>query len=340
MFANWKSAIYEYAHRRNRLEVDGDAGQLVPIVRDDRFVRRLEQRIHRVQASRDARGVVALRSEAGMRMRAIDDTERRAVVDLELRLCTEYGQAGQSHREERMDRERIQVVKQGKQWVITNVQPDESERRRLPQLEPPFAEAEPEREKQAGLRSVPYLNYDVLSSFAAQPSVRNIPYDRAKAQRYAETWWNKANPAYTSFEVDCTNYVSQCLVAGGAPMNYTGKRESGWWYQGMDGGRELWSYSWAVAHSLKSFLASSKSGLRSEIVHSPRQLTIGDVICYDWDGDGRFQHNTIVTGFDAAGMPLVNAHTIDSRMRYWDYRDSYAWTPNTRYSFFHIADYF
>ena len=177
------------------------------------------------------------------------------------------------------------------------------------------------------MRSVPYLNYRLLSSFTAEPMYRYTVYDRNKARDYAETWWNGANPRYLHFEVDCTNFVSQCLFAGGAPMNYTGKRESGWWYQGRDGSRELWSFSWSVAHSLQSFLAVSASRL-------------GDVICYDWDGDGRFQHNTIVTGFDAAGMPLVNAHTVNSRMRYWDYRDSYAWTPNTRYRFFHIADYF
>lgn len=27
---------------------------------------------------------------------------------------------------------------------------------------------------------------------------------------------------------------------------------------------------------------------------------LGDVIFYDWDGDGSFQHSTIVTAFDAA----------------------------------------
>lgn len=72
----------------------------------------------------------------------------------------------------------------------------------------------------------------------------------------------------------------------------------------------------------------------------PEQLQLGDVIIYDWDGDGGFQHSTIVTAFDAGGMPLVNAHTTPSKHRYWDYRDSYAWTENTVYRFFRIADYF
>ncbi|PYI50658.1 amidase domain-containing protein [Paenibacillus flagellatus] len=335
MFANWKSAVYEYAHRRNRLETDGDVGQLVPIVRDDKFVRRLEHRLRRMQTSREDRGVAPLRSETGMKIRTSELSGQEAVVELELRLGAEYEQLGRTIREERMERERITVAKKRSQWVITGVSPISGERRPAGPL-PPFAPLDPDEAGDSRPKSVPYLNYNVVPVLAT--SERRVRYDRAKAQRYAETWWNGANPQYLHFEVDCTNFVSQCLFAGGAPMNYTGKRESGWWYQGKDGSRELWSYSWAVAHSLSAYLSSSRGGLRAETVDSPQRLAIGDVICYDWDGDGRFQHNTIVTGFDAAGMPLVNAHTVDSRMRYWDYRDSYAWTPNTRYRFFHIAD--
>ena len=68
----------------------------------------------------------------------------------------------------------------------------------------------------------------------------------------------------------------------------------------------------------------------------PEELTIGDVICYDFNGDGRWQHNTIVVHKDYYGMPLVNAHTTNSRNRYWDYRNSTAYTPNIQYAFFHI----
>ncbi|MNO38835.1 putative amidase domain protein [compost metagenome] len=157
---------------------------------------------------------------------------------------------------------------------------------------------------------------------------------------YADRWWDSFNPEFSAFEVDCTNYISQCLFAGGAPINYTGKRESGWWYKGYVGGREAWSFSWSVANALERFLTHSSGGLRAELVDRPEQLSLGDVITYDWDGDGSFQHSTIVTAFDAGGMPLVNAHTVPSKHRYWDYRDSYAWNENTVYRFFHIADRF
>lgn len=75
---------------------------------------------------------------------------------------------------------------------------------------------------------------------------------------------------------------------------------------------------------------------RCRMVGSAGELLLGDVICYDWEGDGRFNHNTIVTAYDADGQPLVNAHTQNSLHRRWEYRDSPAWTPQTRYVFFRI----
>ena len=78
-------------------------------------------------------------------------------------------------------------------------------------------------------------------------------------------------------------------------------------------------------------------GLRGKEVQDPRELILGDVICYDF-GDGRINHFTIVTGKDAFGMPLVNAHTTNSRLRYWAYEDSSAYTKNIKYKFFTIVD--
>lgn len=158
-------------------------------------------------------------------------------------------------------------------------------------------------------------------------------YNRLKAVQYAERWWNSYNPAYKKFHVDCTNFISQCLHTGGAPMRGYPNRGAGWWLK-----KENWSYSWAVAHSLRLYLSNSTAGLRAHEVKSPDELLLGDVICYDFEGDGRFNHNTIVTGKDAFGMPLVNAHTYNSRMRYWAYEDSSAYTKNIKYKFFTIVE--
>lgn len=181
----------------------------------------------------------------------------------------------------------------------------------------------------------PYAKLAELEITAGDEQEERISYqyNRLKAVQYAERWWNSYNPAYKTFENNCTNYISQCLHAGGAPMRGYPNRGTGWWLRNNN-----WSYSWTVAHSLRLYLANSKSGLRAKEVKNPDQLLLGDVICYDFEGDGRYNHNTIVTAKDAYGMPLVNANTYNSRMRYWAYEDSSAYTPNIKYKFFTILD--
>ncbi|WP_243293075.1 amidase domain-containing protein [Bacillus sp. FJAT-47783] len=161
----------------------------------------------------------------------------------------------------------------------------------------------------------------------------SFQYDRLAAVQYAERWWNDHNPKFKNFDVNCTNFVSQCLYAGNAPMRGYPSKTIGWWMQ-----KEDWSFSWSVAHSMKIYLSTSKTGLRAEEVFSPEKLVPGDVICYDFQGDGRFDHTTFVVAKDEQNMPLVNAQTYNSRMRYWSYEDSTAYTPNIKYKFFHIKD--
>lgn len=173
----------------------------------------------------------------------------------------------------------------------------------------------------------------ILNTNDIDSSRQAYQYDRRKAIQYAERWWNDYNPAYHKFKDDCTNFISQCLHAGGAPMRGHPNRGNGWWMRGKN-----WSYSWSVANALRIYLQSSKSGLRAREVSHPSELLLGDVICYDFEGDGRFNHNTIVTAKDAYGMPLVNAHTTNSRFRYWAYEDSSAYTPNIKYKFYTIVD--
>lgn len=164
-----------------------------------------------------------------------------------------------------------------------------------------------------------------------QRHLQSRGYNRLEAVKYAERWWDDYNPQYRKFTDNCTNYISQCLHAGGARMTNQSSREKGWWYRS-----DNWSFSWSVAHSFRWYLSGAKSGLRGLEKESAKELELGDVICYDFDGDGRWQHSTIVVAKDPNGEPLVNAQTANSRMRYWKYEDSTAWTPNIKYKFFHI----
>lgn len=184
------------------------------------------------------------------------------------------------------------------------------------------------------------LNPPIVKNEAKQNDTKEISnarvsgasYNRLEAVKYAELWWDDYNPHYHKFTDNCTNFISQCLKAGNAPMRGFPNRSKGWWYQNNN-----WSYSWSVAHSMRWYLSGSTSGLRGEERESASELIPGDVICYDFDGDGRWQHTTIVVAKDANGEPLVNAQTTNSRMRYWTYEDSTAWTPDIKYKFFHIV---
>ncbi|MDQ0273768.1 amidase domain-containing protein [Cytobacillus purgationiresistens] len=181
--------------------------------------------------------------------------------------------------------------------------------------------------------SVDESNFILLEDEVDERDYKHFKYDRLKAVQYAENWWNSHNPAFKSFEVNCTNYISQCLHAGGGQMRGYPNRGKGWWMRDNN-----WSYSWSVAHSMRMYLSGSTIGIRAKEVSSPDDLLHGDVICYDFQGDGRYDHTTIVTGHDADGMPLVNANTSNSRKRYWAYEDSTAYTPNIKYKFFTIFD--
>lgn len=161
-------------------------------------------------------------------------------------------------------------------------------------------------------------------------------YDRAAAVAYANRWWNSYNPEFVHFPADdCTNYISQVLLAGGFPVEFTGQRDRGWWYVGGNSPGANWSFSWAVAHSLRWYLAQHP---RVEALASPHGLQLGDVINIDFEGDGVIDHSLVVTGFAGPGEPLVNAHTSNVRQRHWAYRDSPAWTPGIQYFFWHIRD--
>ena len=179
----------------------------------------------------------------------------------------------------------------------------------------------------------PILNGDdVPHLMNEEPERLAYTYDRRRAIQYAERWWNDFNPAYRKFTDDCTNFICQCLHAGGIPMWGRPNRVKGWWMSGKS-----WSYSWTTAHAFYLLLASSV-GIRTKRVSNPQELNVGDIICIDFEGTGRFDHSLIVTAKDVYGMPLVNAHTTNSRHRYWSYEDSSRYTPNIVYKFFVILD--
>lgn len=156
-----------------------------------------------------------------------------------------------------------------------------------------------------------------------------MPYRGWAAAAYARRWWDGANPAFPRFaDDDCTNFTSQCLLAGGLPMAATGGAGAGWWCNAG-----AWSFSWSVAHALVSYMQGAELVAVRDRASS---LHTGDIIAYDFTGNGTFDHTTIVVGRDAGGEPLVAAHSQNCLDRPWPYRDSPAYTPFIRYAFLHV----
>ncbi|MFE5322592.1 amidase domain-containing protein [Paenibacillus sp. NPDC056579] len=337
---SWKTTLYDYVHHKNQMDMDYSVQPLLPFVTDNGYLQSQIQRLSRTAHSDQDRRFYPVKSETRLTILQADEQPGNVTADVLLRR-TSVGTIGYREQEEkRLESERIQLMEYDGKWYIAKIDSMATERS-YPSEQAAADDDLSEMDEytvssSAPSLSVPYLNYSVLPYL--ESSGRKGSYDRMKAVQYADTWWDKANPAYIEFEVDCSNFISQCLFAGGAPMHYTGKRDSGWWYKGRFNGQEQWSFSWAVAHSLQHYLLANRGGFRAEEVPRAEMLELGDVISYDWDGNGRYQHSTIVTAKDGNGMPLVNAHTTNSYHRYWSYRDSVAWTEHTKYKFLHIAD--
>ncbi|MEO3946486.1 amidase domain-containing protein [Gorillibacterium sp. CAU 1737] len=347
---DWKALLWSYADDRNRMEANYDGAALGIGLDDERYRKLQKERIVRLKEQHEERRLLPLTREIRLRDFRAEPLGSGLKTTLRLHHRFTYSLQGVKHVEERIENERLYLVPYRGGWRIAAIEPDQGD------AHPPVSTG--------GERGPAWGSLIRLGGIPAQPEVviekdnrgtglvhwpnsefslsrKAAAYDREKAREYADRYWEKGNPAFLEFEVDCSNYVSQCIFAGGAPMNYTNRRDSGWWYGGMKGNQENWSYSWAVADSLRRYLSASRSsGLRAVRVDTPQELEPGDVISYSWKGDGRYGHSTVVTARDEAGMPLVNAHTVSSKHRYWDYRDSYAWTENARYLFFHITDLF
>jgi len=347
----WLPAVKAYAERRSKAEAACSEAPLAGIVSDEAHLARCGARFRRVREREDLRSARTVRvdTEARPVRQAADGAAAGVLLELRIRRTVEQG--GRTYTEERREWERVwpaepfEEAGRGGSPAVVRVEP------LIPERRPRFSSAAAPSGAGSGASaywsqvaqktaSLPYLNRELLLR-TPNAHARATLYRRDLAAAYADRWWNEANPAYEEFDVNCTNYVSQCIFAGRAPMNYTGRRDSGWWYRGREGAREWWSYSWSVANALARYLANPKhAGLRAREVSSASELKLGDAIAYDWFGDGHIHHSTIVTAFDRDGMPLVNANTVPSRHRYWDYKDSYAWTERTRCRFFHIADAF
>ena len=154
--------------------------------------------------------------------------------------------------------------------------------------------------------------------------VTTMIYNRNAAVHYALQYALYPNQHYVYFpHDDCTNFISQCLRAGGANNDYNPTHP--WWYANGQT-----SICWAVAHSLFWYIRTcsqkNRFGIKADTYYLDNndgfaqkikgKIVLGDLIQYR-NAQGRIQHSTMITGFDQHGEPLVSQHTLNGRNVTW-----------------------
>lgn len=137
-------------------------------------------------------------------------------------------------------------------------------------------------------------------------------YNRKNAINYAHTWWNKRNPNFYNYDNiggDCTNFISQCLHAGGIVMD---KVYNGWFYTNSSNR----SYSWTGVEEFFKYATTNQKnvGPKAKVV-TISQVEVGDIVQMQQLGKNRFHHNMLITKIDGKKTfdnIKITCHTKDS----------------------------
>lgn len=140
------------------------------------------------------------------------------------------------------------------------------------------------------------------------------PYHRERAVEYAKRWALDRNPLFLDFTGiggNCTNFVSQCILAGSCTMNYT--PDFGWYYLSAEDRAPAWSgveYFFDFMTGVPAF-ANRNGGIGPYATEVTREeIELGDVIQYA-NRAGDWYHTVMITGFDGDEI-LVSAQSDDA----------------------------
>lgn len=168
----------------------------------------------------------------------------------------------------------------------------------------------------------------------------NAAYNSSNAVAYALKWAGEKstgdayyNPNFVSQDQDCTNFVSQCMFAGGvsgciSAASYalayikngcSSGRKDEWYYIENKWGTGSWSSTWTLVDS-----NGSKDGLRQYLSRSGKttskktnvtldnntykNVKAGDIIQISYDGGSTYGHSVIVSSV-YNGQIYFCAHT-------------------------------
>lgn len=169
-------------------------------------------------------------------------------------------------------------------------------------------------------------NNEVLKTKAAEkPYTSNltyrIGYNRAAAIEYADKYYHTRNKDWYNFTDEggnCQNYASQCLLAGGLNMDYTGDLQWKCYIEDPDydpgiNGEETQSgrtRSWVGVNYFYDYIKYNEGyGLVGEVNVNLYYAEPGDIIMV---GNGGLAHTVIVSKV-VDGHTLVHSNSIDMK---------------------------
>ncbi len=141
----------------------------------------------------------------------------------------------------------------------------------------------------------------------------SFSYSASAAVAYADKWAMSYNPSYPNFiadGVDCANFVSQSLYAGGLPLT------DQWNIRGSNNTAYV---NWVNNSALHDYLVNNGFGTHLDNPTASK-LKTGDLVFYKWNKNNtRTNHVTIVVGKNAGGVPVIDSHTSARYHAVWNY---------------------
>ncbi|MFV8830126.1 amidase domain-containing protein [Alkalihalobacterium sp. APHAB7] len=132
-------------------------------------------------------------------------------------------------------------------------------------------------------------------------------YSASQANGYAYKWYNSRNPAFPSHTLNCTNFVSQVVLAGGQRQTWGGftsnsiRSTTNYWYSQKrtppSGSRQIHYESTSFIRVIDFYsywskhMGTTTSSSKSTIINNAR---IGDVVQFRSTRDGRWVHSMYV----------------------------------------------
>jgi hypothetical protein len=168
-------------------------------------------------------------------------------------------------------------------------------------------------------------------------------YNRNNAFNWAYTYWDNYSTEYVNLGDekwkggDCTNFVSQCLRAGGAANDRIGSYQ---WYYENNGSKKVsdasFSWTWSTARGLNYIILGNYNskefgpkGTEKVITGDSEYNTsigsfiaLGDIIQYQWKQNDKIGHSAIIVGilYNSSKQryePVIAEHTNNSWYTPW-----------------------